>query len=218
MGFVRTLRPGDTGIGFTLETLLGLKETNVRGRQDFTYKHNPVELKSQRRTTVAMMTLFTKEPHKPLLKDKGMIKNYGYTNARGRPALKVTITPRQFVPQGLKLETNGGEGRLTIIDREGSRPWYWTRNEIEPKIGRLVLVFADTIGKGSEEKFHYNEAYHLSGLDLECFFDLIDKGDVVVNLRMHLKPGDKVRNHGTAFRIRGLGKLLNCYSSRDRLL
>ena len=48
MGYVQTLRKGPTGIGYTLETLMGIRETN-KPRQDFTYQGKRVELKSHRK-------------------------------------------------------------------------------------------------------------------------------------------------------------------------
>lgn len=47
MGFVKSLRLSDTGIGFTFETLMGIKENNLRNH-DFTYSRFllPVKLSS----------------------------------------------------------------------------------------------------------------------------------------------------------------------------
>jgi len=217
-GFIRTMRPGDTGIGFTLETLLGLRETNVRGRQDFTYDGKPIELKSQRRTTTSMMTLFTMEPHKMQFDDRRMIETYGYINRHKRKGLKVTLTTKAFVPQGLKLRVDVGQEKLIIVDRDGREPWCWTMNDLKPKIERLLLVFADSKGTGTEEEFYYNEAYLLSGLQTKSFFTKFDERVLVVDLRMHIRNNDTVRNHGTAFRIRGLEKLMDCYDDREKLL
>ncbi len=43
-GFIPSMRRSDTGIGYTLETLAGIKENNIR-TPDF----GKIELKSQRR-------------------------------------------------------------------------------------------------------------------------------------------------------------------------
>lgn len=217
-GFVGAKRSDDTAIGFTLETLLGLRETNRRGVQDFTYKGEPVELKSQRKTTTSMITLFTMEPYKGMFNDRRMIEAYGYTNTKNRKALKVTLTTTAFVPQGLKLKIDKEAGRLVVADRQGKEPWYWTMSDLKPKIGRLILVFADSRGRDGVEEFHYNEAYYLSSLEIDHFFGLFDKGVLVVDLRMHLRRDGSVRNHGTAFRVRGLQNLMNCYAERERLL
>lgn len=60
MGFVKSLRSSDTGIGFTFETLMGIKENNLCNH-DFTYNGELVESKAQRSDTNSMVMLFTKE-------------------------------------------------------------------------------------------------------------------------------------------------------------
>lgn len=41
-GYIKSLRGNDTGVGYTLETLLRIKENNS-GEPDFQYKGVPVE-------------------------------------------------------------------------------------------------------------------------------------------------------------------------------
>ena len=218
MGYIPTMRVGDTGVGYTLETLLGLRETNKRGKQDFCYKNIPTELKSPRRSTSSMMTLFTREPDKTRYNDRYMIKKYGYIDKKGRNALKITLTTRNFVPQGLKLRIDKINDKLIVVDIYGNELWYWIIQKLKPKIGSLVIVFADTRGRGENESFHYNEAFHLHGLNNSKLFDLFDLGIFVVDFRMHLKPNGSVRNRGTAFRMRGLKNLFDCYQNVDQLI
>ena len=95
---------GPTGIGYTLETLLGLRETNKTGKADFSYLGKPTELKSQRNPTGSMLTLFTKEAVKEY-NDKKMVDAYGYYDEKNnRRVLYSTLTTDHFVPQGLKIE------------------------------------------------------------------------------------------------------------------
>ena len=54
MGYVVSLRRGSTGIGHTLETLLGLEENNLK-TPDF----GDIELKSQRNGVNNRVTMFT---------------------------------------------------------------------------------------------------------------------------------------------------------------
>ena len=56
-GFIKTHRKGPTGIGKTLEDLLGIKENAVPGPDA-----HLTELKSARKGTSSMLTLFTKSP------------------------------------------------------------------------------------------------------------------------------------------------------------
>lgn len=70
MNYVRSHRKGDTGIGKTIEDLLGITENNIAGPDFSIY-----ELKSGRKDSSSMLTLFTKTPmpkgavKKPLLND-----------------------------------------------------------------------------------------------------------------------------------------------------
>ena len=57
MGYVRSHRKGDTGIGKTLEDLLGITENNIAGPDFSIY-----ELKSGRKDSSSMLTFFTKTP------------------------------------------------------------------------------------------------------------------------------------------------------------
>src|SRR5919112_416029 len=77
LGFVKSLRKGDTGIGLTLECLMGIKENNLRNH-DFTYRGQLVESKAQRERTNSMVTLFTKEASIRNLNDVQLMKKYGY--------------------------------------------------------------------------------------------------------------------------------------------
>ena len=53
-GYILSMREGNTGIGFTLETLLGLKENNVKLPE-----LGETDLKSKRNNATSMVTLFT---------------------------------------------------------------------------------------------------------------------------------------------------------------
>ena len=57
MGWIKTHRSGPTGIGKTLEDLLGIVENNIDG-PDF----GDYELKSCRLNSNSMLTIFTKTP------------------------------------------------------------------------------------------------------------------------------------------------------------
>ena len=57
-GYVKTHRSGPTGIGKTLEDLLGIQENNIPGPDI----GEEIELKSARKSVGSMVTLFTKSP------------------------------------------------------------------------------------------------------------------------------------------------------------
>ena len=57
-GYIPTHRPGPTGIGKTLEDILGIEENNI-DISNATF----AEIKSARKGTNSMLTLFTKAPN-----------------------------------------------------------------------------------------------------------------------------------------------------------
>ncbi len=216
-GFIKALRKSDTGIGFTLEIEMGIKENNLKN-EDFTYKGEKVELKTQRKETTSNITLFTKEPIKGEINDKKLIEKYGYKNGRGRRALKITLTTRNHTPQGFKLEIDEKEKKIFVTHKSDGRLWFWSISDIKFKLGNLLLVFAERQKKGEHEYFHYSESYYFTAFDDNAFFKLIQSGRIVVDLRMHIKPSGTVRNHGTAFRIINLENLSSCYKKKETIV
>lgn len=216
-GFIKALRKSDTGIGFTLETEMGIKENNLKN-EDFTYNGEKVELKTQRKETTSNITLFTKEPIKGEINDKKLIDRYGYKNGHGRRALKITLTTKNYTPQGLKLEVDEKGKKIFVTHKSDGRLWYWAISDIKFKLSNLLLVFADRQKKGDNEYFHYNEAYYFTAFDDNAFFKLIRSGRIVVDLRMHIRPNGTVRNHGTAFRIINLENLSSCYKKKETIV
>lgn len=71
MGWVKTHRSGPTGVGKTLEDLLGIPENN-RDEPDF----GDYELKSCRINSQSMLTLFTRTPQ-PAKSNTYLRKIYG---------------------------------------------------------------------------------------------------------------------------------------------
>ncbi|MBI5073162.1 hypothetical protein HZA99_05055 [Candidatus Woesearchaeota archaeon] len=204
-GFLKSLREGDTGVGFTIETELGIKENNSEN-VDFTYNGAPVELKTQREHASSNITLFTKEPEKGKFNDASLIKKYGYADVYGRRGLKITLTTKEFNPQGFKLEINESEEKINIVHERDGNIWYYSLNDIFAKLHKkladnLLVVIAESKEEKDGEYLHYKRAYFLSNLSEEKFIQLLREGKFVIEFRMHLKPTGIVRNHGTGFRL-----------------
>src|ERR1035437_296644 len=102
LGFVKTHRKGDTGIGKTLEDLLGIKENNIP-LHDI---DGVAELKAYRRKAKSMLTLFTLEPlPKGGKRDRMLLDNFGYSKRdNGRiKELHSTLSCKRYNNQFLKL-------------------------------------------------------------------------------------------------------------------
>ena len=218
-GFVKSLRKSDTGIGYTLELMLGVDENNLQD-PDFVYEGGAIELKTQRKHATSNITLFTKEPHWEPCKDIDLINQYGYTDANGRFGLKVTLTTRGFNPQGLKVEVT--DDRLNIVHTNDGVVCFYKIDELMEKLRqklsyRLLIVLADSELRKDGEYFHYDKAYLLSGLSEQGFKDLVNEGKLVVEFRMHLKASGSARNHGTGFRLNER-YLMKLYQNKELIM
>lgn len=70
------------------------------------------------------------------------------------------------------------------------------------KMPNLILVVADCkLDSKRREKLWYNEVYYLEGIDKNKFIEFPRSSVITVDLRMHLKRNNVVRNHGATFRI-----------------
>jgi len=203
MGYVRTHRAGDTGIGKTLEDLLGIHENNIPGPDA-----QQIELKAARKGSKSMITLFTKSPM-PKNANTILLRRYGYPSARGnrRKELHTTVNAVSFNSlkgePGFKIEVRSD--RIECVDSEHTVVGYWTyetlQKVLERKLPKLMYVKADSRGRGRDEEFWFNEAFLLSGYDFESFMELLKAGKILVDIRIGQYPDGRTHDHGTAFRM-----------------
>lgn len=218
MGFIKTHRYGDTGIGKTLEDLLGIKENNI----PLPDIGGIAELKSYRKNAKSMMTLFTLEPFpKGGKRDRLLLDNFGYSkrdNDRYKE-LHSTLSNKRYNSQDLKLSVEKDKIRVKGKDKRINIFWDMglVRNKFNKKLPALVYVLADTKIIKKIEHFYFNEAYLLENFDFELFKKRIRADDIVVDFRMYYRPNGSVRNHGTAFRVK-IKKLDDCFSKRVKLI
>jgi len=217
-GFIKTHRRGDTGIGKTLEDLLGIKENNI----PLPDIGEIAELKSYRKNAKSMMTLFTLEPlPKGGDRDRLLLDNFGYSkrdNQRSKE-LHSTLSCKRYNNQNLKLSVE--KDKIKVKGKSKRLNIFWDieslRNKFEEKLPALVYVLADTKIIGGVEYFHFNEAYLLEDFDFELFKKRVRADDMVVDFRMYYRPNGSVRNHGTGFRVK-IRKIDDCFSKRTKLI
>lgn len=207
MGWVKTHRSGPTGIGKTLEDLLGIPENN-RDEPDF----GDYELKSCRRNSQSMLTLFTRAP-KPAKSNTYLRMKYGYSsNAydNDEKVLHSTLTAARFVPianTGHKLKIECQKDKILIASENGTENVYWTEADLQKAFqkkykNKMVYAKAESKGKGASEEFRFVEAYEASGFDFDTFNKLLKQGKIYVDLRIGQYPDGRTHDHGTGFRIR----------------
>lgn len=202
-GFTHTLRSGSTGIGYTLETLLGIEENNSP-RGDFL----GIELKAHRGDDLSAssskkMNLFLKEPQwTDGLSHKERIPKYGYVDDNGRTALYSTVTSQEN-SHGLKLRPDINSVQLHY---RGKNVAAWEHEVLEErlqeKLKETIFVGANTRGSGSTEEFHFQAVLYCREPSAARLAHLIATREAMVEMRMHIQESGSARNHGTAFRIR----------------
>jgi len=218
-GWIRTHRAGNTGIGKTLEDLLGITENNIPGPNA-----TMIELKSARKNASSMLTLFTKSPSPPRA-NSILLEKFGYasTKKQGTKRLETTVNAIDLNTikgtPGFKISIEGD--RVNLITSSNEIVAYWDKetlkNSFERKLPKLLYVKAEARGKGSDEEFWFNEAWLLSGFNFNNFVQLLKDGVILVDIRIGQYSDGRPHDHGTGFRVFP-DKLDLCFMHREKLI
>ena len=213
-GYVVSMRRSDTGIGYTLETLLGVRENNLQSPDI-----GSIELKGHRRGMTTRITLFTFNRGAWKMRQKDMVKKYGYVDTNSRTALYNTVESK---PNSSGLYTKVEEEQLRLYHVDGTRIAEWSGSAISQrfseKIPNLVTVYADTrINSEDKEEFWFNEAHLHRRPANDRILELLRNDIMVIDIRMHINNSGGVRNHGTGFRVQD-ALLGMCFDSREALV
>lgn len=202
LGFVKTHRTHDTGIGKTLEDLLGIKENNLR-LPDI----GDVELKAKRMGSGSMLTVATKSPE-PKGINKVLFEKYKYLDKEGKYNLHSTVCGSRKNPQSFKVVF---EDEKLVLKNKSKIEAYWPvsifDDVLKAKSDRILLAFAETKGerKTKNEKFHFAEAYLLSNLNINKFKSAVEGDKLKIDIRIGVyrsgKNKGRYHDHGTGFRI-----------------
>ena len=202
-GYIPALRKGPTGIGFTLEKELNLKENNIAipdigGR---------VEVKATRVNSSSRITLFTFNRGVWQIPQRSVIENYGYLDDKQRLALYNLVEVGSVNTQGLTLTMDESKNQVKLIHlASNTLIAIWSMYKIVGKFlnktQSLLLVSANSrLTEDKREEFHFTNAYLFEDPQPESFLEAFKNAKVVIDVRMYLRPNNSVRNHGTAIRI-----------------
>lgn len=201
-GFIKTRRVHDTGIGKTLEDLLGIKENNLKVPDV-----GEIELKAKRIDSQSMLTIATKAPQ-PRGVNKILFAKYKYKDKDGCYCLHSTVYATRFNPQKFKIVL--ADDKIELKNRKNIEA-YWPitvfQDVLKSKSDKVLLVLAETEGerKSKEERFRFAEAYLLSDLNIDKFKKAIQDDKLKVDIRIGVYRSGKLKgryhDHGTGFRI-----------------
>ena len=195
LGFVPTMRKGPTGIGYTLETLLGIAENN-----DYCPDIEGAELKAHRTKDNSLITLFTFNNKVWKMPPLEAVKKYGNLDKDGRIGLYYTMSLKPN-SVGLFLDVQETEISVRHISGEVIATWQLQTlvDRFMQKLPVLLFVSTFTEERDGVEYFHYYRAQQMKGTSFELLANQFRAENILVDLRLHDK-GTMARNHGTGFR------------------
>lgn len=212
-GYVKSLRPGPTGVGMTLETLLGI-QANSSKSPDF----KGIELKASRatigrRATTSRVTLFSKVPDwksSPVKSAVALLQAHGYERD-GRRQLYCSMN---HVPNSLGLFLTADENDLFVNSSRTephSKVLRWDMAALKQAFSEKhretfwVKASVKKAANGSES-FHYTRVVHTRAPIVSSLESLFDRGHLELDFLLHLmdraaglKP--RARDHGYLFKM-----------------
>jgi len=208
-GFITTLRAGDTGVGYTLETLLGIPENNSRN-PDF----KGIELKSKRKRP-NKDNLFSMKPNWELSRIKSakelLFTRGKYSEEENRQKLYHTLDTKKANSFDLQLMLDNKNEQLHQIYTGSNHPIKDVLWEIPTLIDRLKQKHRETfwvtaMTKGAtgavDEEFWYRELRHTGNLDESAFSVLLELGLITVDYTLWEYRPELSRDHGYLFKLK----------------
>lgn len=196
-GWIKSRRRGPTGVGQTLEQVLGLRENNI-ALPDL----GTVELKAHRIESASLITLFTFNRKVWQMKPLDAIRQYGTPDENGRLGLYYTMSR---TPNSMGLFLHVEQDSISVRHISGAVIAEWQIEALAArfmsKLPGLVFVSAFSERRGGIEWFKFTRAQLLTGTSPEIIRSQLLEGNIQVDLRLH-DAGTMARNHGTGFRAR----------------
>jgi hypothetical protein len=206
-GWIQTLRGGDTGVGYTFETLMEIPANSNKAPD-----YHGVEIKCSRQSATTLQTLFAKTPDYSALVNKRttLVKDYGYWDEeQSRYALYMTINAVQENSKGWKLVFNADEERI-YVTKEGKKVVFYDyatlRDSLAEKHKQTVFIKALSANRvkknDADETFLYESALYCKDSSFVNFITLIEEGKISLDFAIHHDPETcKTRDHGFLWRI-----------------
>jgi hypothetical protein len=212
LGFVDSQRRGDTGVGFTLESLLGIQANSSKAPD-----YQGIELKAGRasRQSNKQTTVFSQVPNWALsnLKgSKGILDKHGrYKAEKSRNQLFHEISCVKPNSYGLQLELSDDWEKLyQIYLPEGDvtkkgRDVVWLMDKlidrVEEKHQETMWVSAETRGRGVSEEFWYKNVKHTTGVDPTALPILLEAGSMTVHYLIKETSTGAAKDQGYLFKM-----------------
>lgn len=216
LGFVKSNRKNNTGIGKTFEDYVGVVENNIDEPDLFGY-----EIKSHREEASSYITLFTKSPDFPRQANTYLRDKYGipYENNAELKKLHTSMFANKFNTfnniYSFKLINDKEHEVIKIgiydiiskelLDDSAGYTYKCLDNILHRKLKDLFYVSAIRKFERKDEYFFFDKAEIYTSPTLARFLELIDNGLIMFDIRIgSYKSGrsiGKIHDHGSGFRI-----------------
>jgi hypothetical protein len=209
-GYIRTLRAGDTGVGFTLESLLGISANSSKSPD-----YRGIEIKTGRKSShvSGRTTIMSQVPDWSVSRLKGslaILKERGrYNELKGRCQLFHEMTAIKPNSYGLVLRVDHGRDLLhQNFELDGVSitdvSWQFSKlfDRLQEKHKQTFWIKAETRGKGESEEFWFNTINYTSGVNSTKLPLLIEAGIVSVDYTKKETKTGGAKDQGYLFKIR----------------
>jgi len=218
-GWVDSLREADNGVGFTFETLIGLKQNNSK---EADYKGIEIKCK-QRKESGANSTktnLFQQGPTWLYGNDaKERIAFLGYKRDDGLFACHSQVTV-QANNLGLKLTVHNQDSKISLNKQAAEVamwPYKLLHDRLIEKHSRAAFIKADIKKVKDKSQFNYRDLIYCERPSIERFMDLVTDKKIVFEFIMSEKANGSIRNHGYPWRLVSDSLLDKLFSSQIQL-
>ncbi|MBR4563413.1 MAG: MvaI/BcnI restriction endonuclease family protein [Paludibacteraceae bacterium] len=217
IGWVKSHRANNTGIGKTFEDLVGVVENNIDEPDLFGF-----EIKSHREESASYTTLFTKAPSFPRGANAFLKDNFG-TPYPENPTLNRLHTsmfatqPNTYAGKysfQLINDKRNKQIRIAVfnlrtqklLDDSVGYTYEALEKVLKKKLSDLFYVSAERRYKNGKEEFHFTNADIYAEPSFKQFLKLLDKGKIMFDIRIgSYQSGSntgKAHDHGSGFRIK----------------
>jgi hypothetical protein len=204
LGWIDARRSGDTGIGYTFESLLGIEENNDKTAD---FKGIEIKCKGTKEEGVAQSSKINLFQEGPVWLAKASAKER--IRILGKPGddgsyscfSQLTTNPNNL---GLFLDIIGVQNKIDLR-KDQSALGYWMFEKLEHRLSekhsRTAFVKARTRSIKSKTQFSYEEFIYCDRPSIARFVSLVEHRNIVFEFTMSEKPNGSIRNHGYPWRL-----------------
>ena len=214
-GWIKSMRKGPGGIGYTFETLIGKNEENFPIPD-----YNGIEIKTLNRYGKKNIHLFSISPDGDyLFPIQRIIDILGYPDKENPKyrMFNVTVKANEFKNIGyykkVKINVNREAKKVELVAYRDSRKidigvsWSFDmlKERLYLKMHDLCVIETEIRKINNVDYFHYQRSSFYILKDFDTFIDLIEKGIVPISFKISVfksgKNEGKMHDRGTSFSI-----------------